>query len=372
MAHLGISLSTFLGVLSRHKNINELAPEQLDALLRVAIATHMHGVVANITDNESTLLLPPQLTRHFSSVGTFSFAQKIQVLATAKLLSEQLSLVNVPVLLLKGAAYIVANKKNAQGRLISDIDILVHQDALTDVENALQQHGWRAKPLNDYDEKYYREWSHELPPYVHNETGVTLDIHHNLIPATSGKTVNISKLHATKVMVGNNLYIPNDAYLILHSAIHLLLNDDIEKGLRDCFDLHSLMQEYLLTNTIKSLRAVFIEANCDLEFSLLMNLLNRIFINKYNHIMLSADSVKSLSWHNKILVNSLHKAIFPKTPYLLHNNKASLARQHVYLHGHLSKMPLPLFIKHICYKGYRSTVKRLLGETFFESSLQKK
>ena len=164
--------------------------------------------------------------------------------------------------------------------------------------------------------------------------------------------MNIDELHATKVAVGNNLYIPSDPYLILHSAIHLLLNDDTEKGLRDCFDLHSLVQDYLKSETINSLRAVFIEANCDLEFSVLVNLLNRVFANQYNEFVLARDCLKKLAWHEKVLVTSLYKTIFPHTDYLL-NNASSLARNHVYIHGHLSKMPLSLFIKHITYKGYR-------------------
>jgi hypothetical protein len=223
--------------------------------------------------------------------------------------------------------------------------------------------------LNDYDEKYYREWSHELPPYIHSESGVTLDIHHNLIPLSSGKTINIAQIDATKVWVGSNLYIPSDAYLILHSAIHLLLNDDTEKGLRDCFDLHSLIQGYLTSKTVDSLRVIFIEANCEAEFSILIHLLNRIFKNQYSEVLLSG--VKRLSWHDQVLVNSLYRTIFPHTDYL-HDNKSALARQHVYIHGHLSKMPFLLFIQHICYKGYRSVIKRLLGETFFKSVPPKK
>jgi len=371
MSAAGISKSTFLAILSQQKKLETLTPAQQDALLRVAISAHMHGVLAGIANKQSPLLLPRPLTRHFSSVNTFSFAQKTQVIASVTLLSEQLLSANVPVLLLKGAAYILGNKHNAHGRLISDIDILVQQDALKVVESVLHQHGWRAKQLNDYDEKYYREWSHELPPYVHNQTGVTLDIHHNLIPSSSGKTVNISELHASKVEVGNNVYIPSDGYLILHSAIHLLLNDDTEKGLRDCFDLHSLIQNYLLSKPIESLRSIFIDANCDAEFSVLIHLLNRVFADQYHTILLASENLTPLSWHEKMLVSSLYKTVFPQTQHLL-DNASLLARQHVYVHGHLSKMPMRLFIKHISYKSYRSMVKRLLGETFFQPSTPKK
>jgi hypothetical protein len=45
--------------------------------------------------------------------------------------------VDTPILLLKGAAYLLADLPLAQGRLVSDVDILVPDGALHDVEAAL-------------------------------------------------------------------------------------------------------------------------------------------------------------------------------------------------------------------------------------------
>ena len=65
---------------------------------------------------------------------------------------------------LKGAAYIAAGLPCGVGRVVADVDILVPEAELPRAQVALQQHGWEFEPLEPYDERYYREWMHELPP----------------------------------------------------------------------------------------------------------------------------------------------------------------------------------------------------------------
>lgn len=339
-----------------------VSDDELHSLLRVLIHSQLHGYIAHRVDDID--LYPLAFRRHLLSIRTFSKAQYIQVIKACNTISSDLEALGEPILLLKGAAYIAANKANAKGRLISDIDILVVKDHLPKVEQLLNSKGWMAKELDDFDEKYYRKWSHELPPYTHLETGVTLDIHHNLLPGTSGKTIDISDIIATKHTTDVGLFVPKDDYLILHSAIHLLLNDDIEKGLRDCLDLHCLLLDYVQGNNIKTLQEVFAKANCEKEFFILLTLLRKLFTSKsfpYTEEMLAIN--------NKPLYESvakdLEKAVFPATSYLVDSTN-NYARFKVYLRGHLSKMPLYLFIKHIIFKAYRTFVKKLFGEYVFK------
>lgn len=357
-----ISRSTLTKYLSDFSLPSSISDDEMHSLLRVLIHSQLHGYVAhrmNAIDK-----YPLAFKRHLLSIKTFSKAQYVQVIKACKTISLDLEELAEPVLLLKGAAYIAANKANARGRLISDIDILVAQQHLPKVEKLLIAKGWAPKELDDFDEKYYREWSHELPPYTHLETGVTLDIHHNLLPGTSGKTINISDIIATKQATNFGLFVPKDEYLILHSAIHLLLNDDIEKGLRDCLDLHYLLSEYVQKNDINTLHKLFTEANCEKEFLVLLNLLTKLFTTKS-----ATYAEERLALNNKSLyesiANDLEKAVFPASAYL-ENSTNTYARFKVYLRGHLSKMPLSLFIKHILFKAYRTTAKKIFGEYIFK------
>lgn len=332
------------------------------SLLRVLIHAQLHGYIAY--KDISFASYPLAFRRHLQSITTFSKAQYVQVVRACRRINEDLAELNAPVILLKGAAYIAANKANSKGRLISDVDILVAKKDLPKVESLLLAKGWVAKELDDFDEKYYREWSHELPPYTHIESGVTLDIHHNLLPGTSGKTIDIANIIATKQSTEYGLFVPKDDYLILHSAIHLLLNDDIEKGLRDCLDLHYLVQQHSLTHSLNELKDIFVQAGCEDEFYILLMLLQRLF---KEHATAYTKPILSEVKHAKFnaIVSDLEKAVFPSCQYLYDSNN-SLARFRVYLRGHLSKMPLPLFLKHLVFKTYRTIVKKLLGEYFFK------
>jgi hypothetical protein len=109
--------------------------ENYHALLRILINCQLHGYVAHKKIDDTDYPLP--FKRHLASVTTFARAQQLQVLHSCKILSNDLRGLGQPLLLLKGAAYIVAKKSHAQGRLISDIDILVAKEYLPKVEALL-------------------------------------------------------------------------------------------------------------------------------------------------------------------------------------------------------------------------------------------
>lgn len=73
----------------------------------------------------------------------------------------------LPLILLKGAAYTLAKLPPAPGRMFQDIDILVPKERLAEVEAALMMDGWAASHHDEYDQRYYRTWMHELPPMQH-------------------------------------------------------------------------------------------------------------------------------------------------------------------------------------------------------------
>jgi hypothetical protein len=331
------------------------------ALLRVLIHSQLQGYIAYRVDDLSPY--PEPFKRHLTSVRTFSSAQYLQVLQACRTIADDLDAANTPILLMKGAAYIVTNKANAKGRLISDIDILVEKDQLSEIESRLQANGWQAKELDDYDEKYYRDWSHELPPYFHLETGVTLDIHHNLLPGSAGKTIDIKRIFKDKQATDTPLFALDDRHLILHSAIHLLLNDDIEKGLRDCLDLHQMLISYVNNNDINELHSLFIDSGCEGEFYILIGLLNILFKEHslpYCASFLDSQALKKHQQH----ATDFSLAVFPNSEYLADSSN-TLVRFKVYVRGHLSKMPIIKFIKHMIYKSYRTLVKKTFGEFIF-------
>ena len=79
----------------------------------------------------------------------------------------------------------MADMAIAQGRIFNDVDILVPKSLLDKAEKALLRHGWICAQWDDYDQRYYRQWMHELPPLQHVRRKTVLDVHHNILPETA-------------------------------------------------------------------------------------------------------------------------------------------------------------------------------------------
>ena len=151
-----------------------------------------------------------------------------------------------PSLLLKGAAYALADLPPAAGRLFGDIDLLVPKALLPKVEAALMLAGWHSRTQDAYDQRYYRQWMHELPPMTHIRRGTVLDVHHNLLPETARRPTQAEPILAAARPLANvpGLSIPADTDLVLHSACHLFHEGEWHHGLRDLVDLDALLRAF--------------------------------------------------------------------------------------------------------------------------------
>ncbi|WP_317202233.1 nucleotidyltransferase family protein [Janthinobacterium sp.] len=152
----------------------------------------------------------------------------------------------LPLLLLKGAAYAMAALPPARGRLFSDIDILVPKDRLADVEAALLLHGWALTHLDAYDQRYYRDWMHELPPMQHIKRQSSIDVHHAILPETAAARPDPALLRGAALALPDapplQTLAPCD--IVLHSATHLFYDGELEHGLRDLLDIHALLLHF--------------------------------------------------------------------------------------------------------------------------------
>ena len=149
-----------------------------------------------------------------------------------------------PVVLLKGAAYVMSNLPCAHGRLVSDVDILVPKPHLATIEQVLHQHGWDTVKKSDYDETYYRQWMHELPPMRHRLRGTIVDVHHTILPETSRLKPDPVKLFAaSRPLPGTPFGTLCPADMVLHSATHAF-QEELANPLRDLLDLHELFTHF--------------------------------------------------------------------------------------------------------------------------------
>ena len=150
-----------------------------------------------------------------------------------------------PCVLLKGAAYLGQGLPIAAGRLPSDVDILVPKAHLADAQARLAGAGWQELELDPHDQRYYREWSHEVPPMRHAAHRIELDLHHNILPPIGRTTVNAALLLARlqpSVWPAWRVLDPVDQ--VLHSAAHLFLDAEARDRVRDLVDLDGLFRHF--------------------------------------------------------------------------------------------------------------------------------
>ncbi|MES2263052.1 MAG: nucleotidyltransferase family protein [Pseudomonadota bacterium] len=159
---------------------------------------------------------------------------------------QALAALDAPLILLKGAAYAMAKLPPAAGRLFSDIDILVPPDRLAQAEGALLLHGWVATHLDEYDQRYYRQWMHELPPMMHVKRQTAIDVHHAILPLTAPVHPDPAQLRAaaTGIPGESGLQTLAPADLVLHSATHLFFDGELEHGMRDLADIDGLLRHF--------------------------------------------------------------------------------------------------------------------------------
>jgi hypothetical protein len=184
--------------------------------------------------------VPARVLPHLVSARIMAAAQERAIRWEVNRITKALTGIDdLPVILLKGAAYLMAGLPPARGRIFGDVDIMVPKKKLDVVERALFRHGWLAQPLDSYDDRYYREWSHELPPLRHIRRRTVLDVHHNILPETARLHPDPVKLIAAAQPLNgdDSLRSLAPADMVLHSAAHLLNEGEFENGLRDLVDL---------------------------------------------------------------------------------------------------------------------------------------
>lgn len=159
---------------------------------------------------------------------------------------DAVSETNSPIVLLKGAAYVAAGLPVAKGRTFGDVDILVPRGKIEAVESALMQHGWAPMKLNAYDQRYYRQWMHEIPPLEHVRRQSVIDVHHTILPLTARYHPDAALLLAdsrpSSLDPRARVLAPPD--MALHCATHLFHEGETDRALRDLIDFDGLLRHF--------------------------------------------------------------------------------------------------------------------------------
>ncbi len=212
-----------------------------DAILCVARAEQLLGALAWRLGG---VAVPPTVAAILADAREAGEEQRRAALWEAEMARRALAPLGVPVVLLKGTAFVAAGLDAGRGRAIGDLDLLVPREALDTVEAALKAAGWEAVKDDAYDDGYYRRWMHELPPLVHRERDRLVDVHHTILPPTARLVPDAAAIVAAAAPLGNGLSVPTDADLVVHAALHLFADGDLSGGLRNLWDIDRLLREF--------------------------------------------------------------------------------------------------------------------------------
>lgn len=246
---------------------------------------------------------------------------------------------SIPLILLKGCAYVLAGDSNAPGRYFSDIDILIPRAKLDRAESILVADGWKPSSMSEADQRYYRNWMHELPPMEHVRRHTTLDLHHAIIPPVSRYGFPTEQLLERLEEVKPGIYVLGKMDRVIHCAVHLIQEGESGKIARDLYDLSLLLEQHF---ALPESHAALMER----AGSLGLRRLVRAAIHASNAIFgRQSDQAK----HSSCLESCL-TTLGRRTPGHASPGE-SIARQYLYLHSHWMKLPLRLLIPHLLRKS---------------------
>jgi putative nucleotidyltransferase-like protein len=270
-----------------------------------------------------------------------------------------LAQLEVPIILLKGAAYLIADLPPARGRFVGDLDLLVPRDKIDDVERTLLANGWAMSDLDPYDEHYYREWAHEIPPLVHPDRDTPLDIHHTIAPLTSRVHPDAAALIGSSLPLAQSPFrILAPADMVLHSAVHLF-NDEVSKPLRDLFDLHDLLCHFSAEQGfwIELLaRARLHGLGRPMHYMLCCT--RRLLGTPIPDEIFEAANEWAPSYAMQKLMDALFAQYFlPELPDRP-RRRAAIARELLYVRAHWLRMPPLMLARHLTIKAWRRAQER--------------
>jgi hypothetical protein len=326
-----------------------------DILIRQARHANLLGRLYQILKRAEELpAIPQRPLNHLVSGATMADRQHVSIKHEITFLHDTFCRHGLPLILLKGAAYVLAGLPAASGRVFADIDILVPRAHLAEAESALMLTGWVSTALDPYDQRYYRKWMHELPAMQHMFRGTALDVHHTILPPTSRLKPDPALLIEASIELpeipGVRVLCPAD--MVLHSATHLFHEGEPDNLLRDLTDLDALLRHFAMYEGFWEQlvrRAEQLHLARPLELALYYT--SRLLATPVPVEILTAMQV----WQDRSLRQRFLDAIYLRALRPQHETTADwfspAARKLLYIRAHWLRMPPHLLAYHLGHKA---------------------
>ncbi len=327
-----------------------------ETLLGQARRARLDGRLAmHFRDNGWLTSLPLGPRRHLESALRLVDRQQHEVRWEVDCLRRALLKFPGPVVLLKGAAYVISGLPPGKARLFSDIDIMVARQQIPAAETALLAEGWISDERDAYNQRYYRQWMHEVPPLRHVRRNTSIDLHHTITPPTSRFHVEGGKLLASAKPLSDQpqFHVLSPADMVLHSAVHLFQEGEFSHGLRDLLDLNDLLLHFSEDASFWQIlldRADEIGLQIPL-FHALVHLQRLTGISAPQHLQSRVATMAPNPVARRAMAWLLELALRPDHPSC-DSRWTGFARWLLYVRSHALRMPMHLLIPHLLRKSW--------------------
>jgi len=346
-------------IFRKERSLGQLQMAEWNLLISQARQSQLLGKLYYLAETQQAMnALPSPVFRHFQSARVRAEKQYRDFSWEVVNLKGAFSNSNYPLVFLKGGGYALADSSVHKGRLFSDIDLLVPYDAMTDAESRLAIHGWIGGKQDAYDQRYYRQWMHEIPPLRHVKRGSVVDLHHNILPRTTAACPNAKLLleAAVPAETDSEVMVLSPLDRVIHSATHLFYEGELEHGFRDLLDLYDLLTELGADERLALVdRAKQLGLETPVYYAL-----------RYLRLILNMHGLESAiqrmhDYGFSLIGLSLMDALFCRALMPDHtscNDRLTpFARWLLYIRAHWLRMPWYLLLPHLTRKAWVRTVK---------------
>lgn len=351
----------WLQALREPAHVHDWNLPQWERVIRVSRRLRLLGRLAHAVDDAGLLSrVPEEAVSPLRAELRYAQWRSDGLAWVLQRLPEMLGEVSYPLVLLKGAAYMGQGLAIGRGRLPSDVDILVPHEHIADAQARLLNSGWLETALDSHDQKYYREWSHELPPMRHPLHGLELDLHHNILPPVARTHVDAALLLAElQPSRWPHWQVLAPADQVLHSAAHLFHDSELRDRLRDLVDMDGLLRHFgTAPGFWDGLVARASVLGLHESLALALHFCSQWLATPIPPEVMDAARLQGLSRAKALwLVPLLEAALWPSDPDSLPPRRQTLAAQMLLVRHHVGRMPLGLLLPHVWHKLKAGTYK---------------
>ncbi len=361
-----------LQVLRDPRRMSQLDAPACNELLRQARMSKLVARLGYLAQDVGILdAIPPKMAEQMLAARAVSDQHARIVGWEVNRIGKALAGVDTPVVLLKGAAYLLAGMDVARGRLVTDVDILVPADRLGQVESALVAHGWESMKVDPYDQRYYRAWMHELPPMQHTQRHSVLDVHHTILPVTGRLSPDPQLLLAAARTINptHDAYLALDTQLkqsqpaiqvlapadmVIHAAVHMFQDGELAGAVRDLADIAAMVHQFdgdasFWERLVPRAEALGLQRPLYYALASAVELLGT---EVPESVMRTLGPARPIWPLRRLMALLVARALVPQ-PTLRNDLAASTARLALYIRSHWLRMPPGMLARHLYEKAIR-------------------